>query len=481
MRDAKNEGYSRPAISSELGSRPIETAADRSLFSRGLHSASLSEISGVPVATLAERFGTPLFVYDENTIREQAKRLRTAMTSRYPRVEFAWSFKTNYLDAICQVLRSEGWGAEVVSQFEYQKARHLGYDGSEIIFNGPYKPREALKRAIAEGALIQIDNWDEMAVLEELSEEASRPVRAGIRAWMDTGIKPVWSRFGFALETGEAERAAARILKNPRFSLEALHAHIGTYILSPAAYGTAARKLIALREELDAKYGHLVDCINLGGGFPSLSLLHGMPGPPEQTIPPIENYAEEITSVLRKLPDDRQPLLRFETGRYLVDEAGYLLTRIVAVRGSAIAATDPSDLGALALKEQMLSADSAQLSYVLDAGINLLYTAAWFQIEALPEFPSGAPPVPARLIGPLCMALDIVRERVDLPPLSSGDLLTLHPVGAYNQSQSMQFIRFRPAAVLISPDGQVEVIREGEHLEDIEHNERVPPHLLEPT
>ena len=236
---------------------------------------------------------------------------------------------------------------------------------------------------------------------------------------------------------------------------------------------------MALRDELDAEYGHLVDCLNLGGGFPSCSLLHGMTGPVEKAVPPIDDYAEAITGVLRRLPPDRRPLLRLETGRYLVDDSGYLVTRVVAVRGGGHAAADHADPSALMLKEQMANADSARLSYVLDAGVNLLYTSAWFQIDALPAEAANAQPAPSRLLGPLCMAIDIVRERIELPPLKGGDLMSLWPVGAYNQAQSMQFICYRPAAVLVGPDGKAEVIHEREELADIERAERVPAHLRE--
>jgi diaminopimelate decarboxylase len=474
-----NVKYIPPKISTELGSRPIEAAVDRSTFARGRHHAMLANISGAPVADLAREFGTPLFVYAEKTVREQAHTLREAFESRYPDVSFVWSFKTNYLDAICQILRSEGWGAEVVSDFEYEKARKQGFEGSEIIYNGPYKPQESLKTAIREKALVQIDNWDELGQIEDLATSSDEPIEVGLRVWMDTGIKPVWSRFGFALASGEAERAAARIITNPKLYLHTLHTHIGTYILAPAAYRTATQKLVALRDALEDEYGHLTDCLNLGGGFPSYSLLHGMPGPAEKTVPPVADYAEAITAVLRRLPPERRPLLRLETGRYLVDEAGYLLSRVVAVRDSGHAAVDDSDLSGIALKERMLGADSARLGYVIDAGLNLLYTSTWFQIDALPEKEADVPPVPARLFGPLCMAIDVLRDRIELPPLSAGDLLTLRPVGAYNQAQSMQFISYRPAAVLVTPDGTAELIHEREILDDIQHNEHLPAHLRE--
>ena len=117
------------------------------------------------------------------------------------------------------------------------------------------------------------------------------------------------------------------------------------------------------------------------------------------------------------------------------------------------------------------------LDKATDAGINLLYTAAWYQMDILPARSVGVPPAPARLYGPLCMAIDVVRYSVDLPPLALGDVLTLHPVGAYNVVQSMQFIEYRPAVVMISGAGKPVLVRARETLADVEGPERMPAHL----
>lgn len=473
-----NNNYLPPTISAELGRHALDAAADRNLYARGTRAPTLFEIDGMPVAALAQQFGSPLFVFSEHDLREKARHLRAAFTSRYENTRFAWSYKTNYLSAICQVFHDEGWMAEVVSDFEYQKARKLGIRGQDIIFNGPFKPRPILEQAIGERALIQIDNWDELGLIEALTRDLDEPLEVGIRVWLDAGIRPIWSKFGFAVENGEAARAAHRIQANPKLSLHTLHTHIGTYILDPNAYRVAVTKLQALREQLHAARQHWVPCINLGGGFPSNSLLHGMTGPAELVVPPIDAYAEAITEVLNRLPPEQRPQLRFESGRHLVDEAGYLLTSVVTIKGIRHPMTEPA--GLRDYKEQLLVGEAAQTSYVMDAGINLLYTAAWYQMDVLPSRSIEAPPAPSRLYGPLCMVIDVLRYSIDLPPLKVGDLLTLHPVGAYNVSQAMQFIDYRPAVVLIGMDGKPELIRAREVLHDVDGPERMPAHLVHP-
>lgn len=472
-----NQNYIPPEISNELGRFGPTAAADRNLYSRGMSTKTLIEIDGIPVTDLVKRFGSPLFVFSEQRLRDKARHLRDAFRRSYPKTSFAWSYKTNYLSAICQVFHQEGWMAEVVSDFEYQKARKLGIPGAKIVFNGPHKPRQILETAIAEGALIQIDNWDELCQIEALVKDRKEPLEVGIRVWLDAGVRPIWSKFGFSLESGEAGRVASRIITNPKLSLHTLHTHIGTYILDPGAYAVAARKLVALREQIRVEQKHVISCLNLGGGFPSHSLLHGMVGEPEQYIPPIERYADAITAVLNELPTKLRPELRFETGRYLVDEAGYLLTSVVAVKGVRHPVVAGADWTLRDYKEQLILGEEARTSYLIDAGVNLLYTGAWYQINVLPAEARNLPLSPVRLYGPLCMAIDVVRYNVDLPPLNVGDVLALHPVGAYNVTQSMQFITYRPAVVLIDGKGQPCIIRRREVLEDIDGPECLPDAL----
>src|SRR5512139_3954389 len=165
--------YEFPTISSELGRSP-EAAIDRNYYSRGGFVPPMATIDGIEVTRLTREFGSPLFVFSEYDMRVKARRAKEAFGSRYKKVSFAWSYKTNYLNAVCQVFHSEGWLAEVVSDFEYEKARKLGIAGKDIVFNGPHKSREILERAISDGALIQIDNWDELGVVEALAQKAKK-------------------------------------------------------------------------------------------------------------------------------------------------------------------------------------------------------------------------------------------------------------------------------------------------------------------
>ncbi|MBX6423284.1 alanine racemase [Thermosulfurimonas sp. F29] len=422
----------------------------------GLSRLLRREIDGVPVRDLVERFGSPLFVFSERRLRQQFRHLKRLFEGYYPRVEFSWSYKTNYLDAICRIFHQEGASAEVVSDFEYEKARRLGMSGDRIVFNGPYKPKEVLRKAVEEGARINADSLDEILDLEEIARETGQKIRIGLRVNMDTGIYPRWDRFGFNLESGEVLNVARRIAAGGRLEVVGLHCHQGTFILEPEAYGRAAEKLVRLARRLEEEFGWTIEYLDLGGGFPSRNRLKGLYLPPEVAVPPLSEYAERIgRALLASLPPGDYPLLILETGRALVDEAGFLITTVRACK----------------------RLPDGRRAYVLDAGVNLLFTSFWYHFRVEIEKEVAGPPEPCVLYGPLCMNIDVVEENALLPPLSRGTRLILSPVGAYNVTQWMQFITYRPRVVLVTEEGRVEVIREAETLEDIVARERIPEHL----
>src|ERR1700744_2784225 len=129
----------------------------------------VSAIDGVPVKKLIAEYGSPLFILSEKRIRHNYRAALRAFNTRYPKVQFAWSYKTNYLNTVCRIFHQEGSWAEVVSGFEYQKALKNGVAGNHIIFNGPGKKREELLAAIENKALIHIDHFDELYMLMELA------------------------------------------------------------------------------------------------------------------------------------------------------------------------------------------------------------------------------------------------------------------------------------------------------------------------
>jgi diaminopimelate decarboxylase len=271
----------------------------------------VTHIDRVAVADLLDEFGSPLFVFSEQTIRRNYQNALRAFETRYPKVQFAWSYKTNYLNAVCRVFHQEGSWAEVVSRFEYDKARANGVPGRKILFNGPDKTNDDLRTAIRNDSPIHIDHLDELYRLVEIARESNarsartgdgdasrRKPRVAIRVNMDTGVYPMWDRFGFNYENGQAWDAISKILTVGELDLVGLHTHIGTYMLSPSAYRVAAGKMADLAMGIKRKFNKRLSYLDLGGGFASRNTLKGAYLKGTDTVPDISEYAEAITTPL---------------------------------------------------------------------------------------------------------------------------------------------------------------------------------------
>ncbi|MFT4553749.1 MAG: diaminopimelate decarboxylase [Chlamydiales bacterium] len=414
------------------------------------------EIEGVTIEELVEKHGSPLFVFSEQKIRNKYREVYEAFSTRYPNIQFGWSYKTNYIAAICSIFHQEGAIAEVVSEMEYDKARKLGVPGKDIIFNGPQKSMKALEKAVIDGAMIHVDHLDEVNDLEKVADKLNRTIKIGIRLNMDTGIYPQWSRFGTNVESGQAIELVKRIKNAGKLEVNGLHCHIGTFILEPSAYAQQVEKMVKLSYEIEEIAGYTIEYLDIGGGLPSMIKLKGTYLPPEVGIPPLDDYAEQISNALYKhLKPGDFPKLILENGRALIDESGYLITTLTSMKRMP----------------------DGRRVYVVDGGVNLLFPAFWYKYQIEVDREIQGTNEQSVIYGPLCMNIDVVDESILLPPLSRGTRLILSPVGAYSVTQWMQFIEYRPSVVLVGKNKTVDVIREAEDLTDIERREVLPERL----
>jgi diaminopimelate decarboxylase len=209
--------------------------------------------------------------------------------------------------------------------------------------------------------------------------------------------------------------------------------------------------------ELIEQQSHaLIDSLDIGGGFASQMYLAS-----EQTIPTITQYADAICETLLKMTKNRQAqgkpdvTLILESGRAVVDDSEMLISSVVA--GKRLS--------------------DGRASYVMDAGVNLLPIAFSYTHNVKPTRLLQGEAEDCVLYGPLCMNTDIVRQNIRLPPLSVKDSLVISPVGAYNNTQWMQFIEYRPNIVMVHDNAQVSIVRRSENLDDINRFESLPKHL----
>ncbi len=450
IKNKEKKPYVKPII------KQVSFADTGKFKSEHLKTNSITTIEGLSVKNLVHDHGSPLYVVSERTLRRCYNDVAAAFTKRYPRTIIAYSYKTNYLSGICAILHQEGAWAEVVSGLEYEMARHLGVDGPKIIFNGPYKKLEEMKRAFIDGAAVNLDSIDELKTAGEVAQMIGRKVKVGIRVNMQLNY-PAWDKFGFSYEQGEAFDVCKQIKKHKYLQLAGLHCHAGTYIIDLGIYRRLIENLAGLATDIKKELGLEMEYLDIGGGFPSSNSLHTQLMPGDTIAPPIEQYAETVCAVMsNKFRNFKNaPRLILEPGRSVVDECMHLLTKVVSV------------------KERLHN----KRTIIVDAGINLLPVTTYYRYEMASDRDSSEDMEEVDIYGALCMQIDVLRKAVRLPVVKSGDIITISKVGAYNFTQSMQFIYPRPAVVLLN-EGNAAIIRRKEKYEDIKGPEVVPARLL---
>ncbi|HWP91785.1 MAG TPA: alanine racemase [Thermodesulfobacteriota bacterium] len=410
----------------------------------------MDKIDGVPIDRLVKDYGSPLFVVSAKALRTNTKIFQKEFSKKYPKVVVAYSYKTNYLSGVLNIIHKEGAWAEVVSGFEYGLARNLGVSGESVIFNGPCKRKEELRKASIEGALINVDHLNELKMLEEIASEFGRTLDIGIRVNVDVGIHQLPDRFGFNFESGEAFRVVERCMEKKLLKIAGIHVHLTSYIIesgvaendipvkqmrliwpkSSDMYGIATRKVVNFAEEIRKRLGVIIRYLDLGGGFPGVDVL--------------DSYVYAIVeSLLEGFGDQDLPVLILEPGRAIVRDAIQLIATVVGVKHFP----------------------DGERGVIVDAGINLLPTSfwRWQEIETVDELPGLLKET--TVYGPLCLQTDII-SKTRLPELKAGDKLLIKNVGAYNISQSSSFIFPRPSVILIE-DGEIRVLRRSETVSDI--------------
>lgn len=446
------EGYQQPWL------EPLPFLAVRKPGVQDVRVAETLE-DDASVAALMKEFGSPLYVVSEDQLRRDYRNFAAAFTRPGIDTQVAYSVKTNYLPAICAIVLDEGGWAEVVSGMEYELVRSLGVPGKKIVFNGPHKTREELERALSDGAIVNVDNFDELTLVEQVAESIGRPVDIGIRISFRYGIWP-WVKFGFSDDNGDCQAALERIARHPNLELKLLHNHSGTFLLIHDVYANATDRLIDVARRA-RELGLRPTMIDLGGGFPSVNVLKptlDAPGGSEREDGYLLAYADVICNRLQHARElfGGNPKLILEPGRAIIDAAVQLACTVIAHKeiagkGSAI---------------------------IVDAGNNLVPTSVYYDhgVGAAGNGDANGLLKPVTIFGPLCMQSDMLRERALLPPLQVGDSIVMSNVGAYCHTQSSQFIQPRPATVLLGPDGP-ELIRRRETWRDVFSLDRLPDRL----
>ncbi len=419
------------------------------------------EIGGVAVTELAREFGTPLYIYDEATLRGQARRLRRAFADAYPNSRIVYAGKALLSLAIVDVLHQEGIGLDVVSGGELFAGLAAGVSASEMTFHGNNKGPEEIREAIAAGVgLIAIDNLPEIDLVSRLAVAAGAGVDCLLR--LNPGIDThthdkirtghLDSKFGLPITTGNAERGVAAVLAAPGLRLRGYHAHVGSQLFDSAAYAMAVDTLLAFAGEMRDRLGFVPEIVSPGGGF-------GIAYERDQEAAPVEQWAAEAARTLREgcarhgLPE---PELIVEPGRSLVGRAGVALYTVGTIKDIPGVRTFVSVDGGMA------------------DNIRPTLYGATYHVElanrAIPETVLA----PVSIAGKYCESGDILIERAMLPPVEAGDLLALPATGAYCLAMASNYnLATRPAVVMVQA-GEARLIRRRETYADLLLNEIGP-------
>jgi len=224
-------------------------------------------------------------------------------------------------------------------------------------------------------------------------------------------------------------------------------------VMPIGAMATAGQQVFALVRRLREELGVQIDTIDMGGGLASRNTLQGQYLPGDQATPSFAKYVERVEAGLDEVyGSDEWPRIVFESGRALVDDAGVMVSTVVGNKRL----TD------------------GRRAIVLDAGVNLLPTTHWYRHDVYPAQETHGTAEPAVFVGPLCMNIDVVRDRIQFPPLKAGDRVVVDRIGAYNVTQWMQFIALRPNVVMVSESGEHAIIRAAETIETLVQQERMP-------
>ncbi|MDP9472017.1 MAG: diaminopimelate decarboxylase [Chloroflexota bacterium] len=410
-------------------------------------------IGGVALTALADHFGTPLYIFDETTLRRQARRFRDAFAASYPRSRVVYAGKAYLSPAIAALLWEEGIGLDVVSGGELYAGLQAGLPASAMTFHGNNKSVQELREAVEAGVgLIAIDNAREIELLTALVAETQTTVRVllrlnpGVEAHTHVKIRTgvLDSKFGLPIETGAAETAVARILATTGLDLVGYHAHIGSQIFEIEAYEAAIRGVLHFAAAMHRTHGVVPEVLSPGGGF-------GIAYEEGDEEAPIEEWAGTMAEALRLGCEERGlplPELVVEPGRSIVGAAGVALYRVGAVK----------DIPGV---RRYVSVDGGMADNIRPTLYGANYTAA--VANRLPDGPDER----VTVAGKFCESGDLLLSDSLLPRLQPDDLLAVPACGAYTLSMASNYnLAPRPAAVLVG-DGNARLIRRRERYEDV--------------
>ena len=408
-------------------------------------------IGGCDVTELAAEFGTPLYLYDENTLRAKCREFRTEFETRYPSVQIIYAGKAYSNVVLLRLVQEEGLGLDVVSEGELAIAKKAKFPMDKIYFHGNNKSVRELEMALRlHVGHIVVDNFHELEILGKLTQELG--VKQDVLLRMTPGVDPhthrytstgsLDSKFGFPLPL--KEQAVAAALKIKGLNVTGLHFHIGSLIFEPEPYVKSVKSVLKFAADMRKKYSLELQELDTGGGFAVQYTL-------DQPAPAIAVFADQITSTIinqcRKLGLNL-PKLIVEPGREIVAQAGVAVYTVGTIK----------------------EIPDVRTYVAVDGGMGDNVCPAMYgeKMEAvLANRMRARQAGKVTVCGKFCESGDILIRDIEMPKTVPGDILAIAVSGAYSIPESMNYNAFFKPPVLLLNEGKAKLIRRRETLEDI--------------
>ncbi|MGQ9496969.1 MAG: diaminopimelate decarboxylase [Desulfotomaculales bacterium] len=419
-------------------------------------------IGGCDTVDLAPRYGTPLYVIDEEHLRARCRRYREAF-ARADNAEVIYAGKAFLTTAICRIIEEEGLSLDVASGGELHTALRAGFPPSRIYFHGNNKSPSEIRMALEAGIhRFMVDNLYELELISRATRATGRKAHICLR--LTPGIEAhthkyimtgqIDSKFGLPIETGQALEGVRQALASPGVELHGLHCHIGSQIFETAPFAAAARALLEFAHAAYRATGWVPEEINLGGG---LGVYYAEGDAP----PSIEDYANTLIEAVSKTASElgmKVPRILVEPGRSIVSPAGTTLYTVGAVK----------------------EIRGVRTYVTVDGGMGDNLRPALYQARyeaAIANKMHDLPGCVVTIAGKYCESGDILVWNAGLPVPEPGDLIAIPCTGAYNYAMAMNYNRFPRPAVITVYRGRPDVIVMRESYEDLIRNDIIPPRL----
>jgi len=410
-------------------------------------------IGGCDVVDLAEEFSTPLYLFDESTIRHKCREFKKEFGKYHPDTLVIYASKAFLNRALALILKEEGLGLDVVSGGELSIAQSVDFPLDKVYFHGNNKTPEELNLATDWGVgRIVVDNFYELELLNKLARK--REINQNILLRLTPGVDPhthqyittgtVESKFGLPLATGQAEEAVNQALSASNLNLLGFHFHLGSLISEIQSYELAIELVLGFAQGISRKCGFNLSEFNIGGGF-------AVPYTLDSEVPTIANYAKAITGKLNSLVSElglSQPRLIIEPGRAIVGQAGVALYKVGAIK----------------------EIPGIKKYICVDGGMNdnirpALYGAKYEAVAASKALKAAKDMV--TIAGKLCESGDILVKDINLASVRPGDIIAIPVCGAYSIPMASNYNALPRPAIVMVKEGRARLIRRRETYQDV--------------